>query len=159
MAQIKEQYRSSMNTGKILNTGATVTCLPNVPTKLGEYKVQAGEMIALGYGEQSGLDNAVGRFYASIKDTNATPVELNGVLRLSVFSPQDRPLQILAEYDTDIVNDNPSDRTKQTPFPFNKTFLSEDKKLVLEFISSAGSSVTVSQANSKILFDVTQAIV
>jgi hypothetical protein len=160
MAQIKEQYRSSMNTGKILNTGATVTCLPNVPTKLGEYKVQAGEMIALGYGEQSGLDNAVGRFFADIRDNAVAPGgALNGVLRLSVFSPQDRPLQILAEYDTDIVNDNPTDRTKQTPFPFNKTFLSEDKKLVLEFISSAGASVVVSQANSKILFDVTQAIV
>lgn len=153
---IKEQYRSSMSEQELIGS-ATVSVLANQPVKLGEYKVQAGEMIMLGYETKSGLDDAVGRFYASIKDTTATPVELKGKLRLSVFSPQDRPIQILAEFDTDIVNDNPTDRTKQTPFPANGIFLSEDKKLVLEFISR--TTATVSKANSVMLFDTTQAVV
>jgi hypothetical protein len=151
---IKEQYRSSMSEQELI-TSATVSVLANQPVKLGEYKVQAGEMIMLGYETKSGLDDAVGRFYASIKSD--TSVELKGKLRLSVFSPQDRPIQILSEFDTDIVNDNPSDRTKQTPFPANGIFLSEDKKLVLEFISR--TNATVSKANSVMLFDTTQAVV
>jgi hypothetical protein len=157
MSQVKEMYRSSMSVDDLI-TAATVVCNAGVPTKLGEYKVQAGEMIALGYGEQSGLDNAVGRIFADIRDNAASPgASVKGKLRLSVFSPQDRPLQILAELDCDIVNDNETDRTKQTPFPFNKTFISEDKKLVLELI--AKTTVTVGKVNSKLLFDTTQAVV
>jgi hypothetical protein len=153
---IKEQYRSSLSEQELINT-ATVSVLANQPVKLGEYVVRAGEMIMLGYESKAGLDDAVGRFYANIKDNAGTPVELQGKLRLSVFSPQDRPIQILAEFDTQIVNDNPTDRTKQTPFPANNIFLSEDKKLVLEFISR--TTATVSKANSVILFDTTQAVV
>jgi hypothetical protein len=157
MSQVKEMYRSSMSVDDLISA-STVTCQAGVPTKLGEYRVQAGEMIALGYGEQSGLDNAVGRIFADIRDSGTAPgTAVKGKLRLSVFSPQDRPLQILSELDCDIVNDNETDRTKQTPFPFNKTFISEDKKLVLELI--AKTTVTVGKTNSKLLFDTTQAVV
>jgi hypothetical protein len=157
MSQIKEQYRSSMTEEELIDT-ATVSVLAGQPVKLGEYVVSAGEMIMLGYETKSGLDDAVGRIFANIKDNSASPgVELKGKLRLSAYTPQGRPMRILAEFDTDIVNDNETDRTKQTPFPANGIFLSEDKKLVLEFISK--TTATVGKTNSRILFDVTQAVV
>jgi hypothetical protein len=154
MAQIKEVYRSSMTEDEMIGK-ATVSVLTGVPTKLGEYVVRAGEMVSVGYGKQSGLHDATGRFFAKL--LNAASVELRGKLRLSVYSPQDRPMMILAEYDTDIVNDNETDRTKQTPFPENAAWISEDKKLVLEFIAKADG--TVDKSKSKVLFDVTQAVI
>lgn len=157
MSVIKEQYRSSLSEQELIST-TTVSVLAGQPVKLGEYIVKAGEMIMLGYETKAGLDDAVGRFFADIRDNGTTPgAQLKGKLRLSVFSPQDRPIQILAEFDTDIVNDNPSDRTKQTPFPANGIYLSEDKKLVLEFISR--TNATVGKANTVLLFDTTQAVV
>lgn len=154
MAQVKERYRSSLDEEML--TG-DVTLVPGVPVKIGEYKVQAGEVIGMGFGSQSGLDNAVGRIYADLKDNAATPASLKGKLRFSVYSPQDRPLRILHEFDLDIINDNQTDRTKQTPLPFNQVFLTEDKKLVLEFVSKAAA--TLKKTNCRMLFDVTQGVV
>lgn len=151
--QIKETYRSSMTEDDIIGS-ATVNVLKGVPTKLGEYVVRAGEMVSIGYGEQKGLHDATGRIFAKLLDSASA--ELRGKLRLSVFSPQDRPELILAEYDTDIVNDNETDRTKQTPFAEHGAMIREDQKLVLEFIAKADGAVDKSK--SKVLFDTTQYI-
>jgi hypothetical protein len=154
MADLKELYPSSFTQDEMINA-ATVSVLKDVPTKLGEYKVQAGEVIGMGYGDSAELHNAVGRIFASLK-TDAS-ADVKGKLRFSIYSPQNRPMQILGEYDLDIINDNETDRTKQRPLPFNKIFITEDKKLVCELISK--TDVTVSKANSKMLFDVTQGVV
>ena len=156
MSQPKETYRSSLTESEMI-TNTTTAVLAGQPVKLGEYVVSAGEMIMTGFGSHSGLHDATGRFYAKIMDNQATPAELNGKLRLSIYSPQNRPIRILHEFDTQTVNDNENDRTKQMPFPANGIFISEDKKLVLEFISK--TTATVDKADCKILFDVTQAVV
>lgn len=156
MAQLKEIYRSSLSHDELISAATTV-CNQGVPTKLGEYVVQAGQVIALGYGEQSGLDNAVGRIFMDIRDNAASPGAVaKGKVRLSIFTPQNRPDRILGEWDIDILNDNAADRTKQTPLPFNRIFLQEDKKLVLEFI--AKNTVTIGKSNSTILFDTTEGV-
>jgi hypothetical protein len=154
---LKEIYRGSLSEEEMIGA-ATVTCLKGVPTRLGEYKVQAGQVIALGFGEQSGLDNAIGRIFMDIRDNAASPGAIvKGKVRLAIYTPQDRFQQNLGEWDIDILNDNSTDRTKQTPFPFNKTFLTEDKKLVLELIAKA--DVTVGKTNSRVLFDTTEGVV
>lgn len=152
--EIKEIYRSSMSEDEMIGS-ATVNVLKGVPTKLGEYVVKAGEMVSVGYGKQSGLHDATGRFFAKL--LNSSSAAQRGKLRLSVYSPQDRPIMILSEFDMDIVDDNETDRTKQTPFPENAAWLSEDKKLVLEFIAKADG--TIDKSKSKVLFDVTQAVI
>lgn len=154
MTKIKEVYRSSMTEDEMIGK-TSVAVLQGVPTKLGEYVVRAGELVSIGFGDQSGLHDATGRIYAKL--ANSAGTELRGKLRFQIYSPQDRPLQILAEYDTDIVNDNETDRTKQVPFPENQAWLSEDKKLVLEFIAKADG--TVDKTKSRILFDTTQAVI
>lgn len=156
MPQLQEIYHSSMTEDELIGS-ATVAVLAGQAVKLGEYKVQAGEVVMMGYGSKGGLDDAVGRIYANLKDNGATPAEMKGKIRFSVYSPQDRPLKIIHEFDLDIVNDNATDRTKQQPLPATGLFLTEDKKLVLEFISKTAG--TLSKANSKILFDTTQGVV
>lgn len=154
---IQEVFRSTLNQDDLISAG-TVVCTAAIPTRLGEYKVQAGQLIKMGFGDYASMTEAVGRIFADIKDNAATPLAVSGKLRFSIYSPQDRPMEILGEYDIDTINDNPTDRTKQQPlagkdFPF----ISEDKKLVLELI--AKTTVTVSKANSRILFDTTEAVV
>lgn len=153
MAQ-NEVYRSALTESNMMQA-STVSAVAGNFIKLGEYKVEAGQLISIGYGEQSGLDSAQGRIYLALNDSASAAI--HGKIRLAVHSPQGRPMMILAEYRTETLRDNPNDRTKQTPFPENQYWLSEDKKLVLEF--EADSTKTVDKSKSDILFDVTQAVV
>lgn len=143
-------FRSAW-TEKNLVSAATVSVVANQIIRLGEYVVQAGEVIALGYGEQSGQNTAQGRFFADLKSD--ADVVLNGTVRLSIYSPQNKPLVTLAEYRTETLASGSADRSLQTPFPVMNDWASEDKKIVLEFISD--TTATLSQANSDILMDIT----
>jgi hypothetical protein len=148
-----EVFRDALIEKDLINT-TTVAVVSGTFIKLGERKVEAGEMLTIGYGSQAGQTDAVGRFYLSLKDTTATPVQLHGKVRLSVYSPQNRPLRILGEYRTEtLLSGGTADRSLNTPLPENFTWLSEDKKLVLEFQSD--TNATLSQANSDMLMDIT----
>lgn len=122
---------------------------------LGERKIEAGELLAVGYGSESGQNNAQGRIFIDIKNNAASPgAALEGTVRLQVYSPQNRPLVILGEWRTETLRTGSGDRTKQIPFPENMYWISEDKKLVLEF--APDSAGTVGLANSTILIDATE---
>lgn len=147
-----ERFRSALVANDLIGA-ATVSVLAGQYVKLGELKVEAGELVAIGYGQESGQNNAQGRIYMDIKDTSATPAPVKGKVRLQVYSPQNRPLVILGEWRTETLTSGANDRTKMIPLPEDVYFLSEDKKLVLEFIADANA--TVSKANSTILLDTT----
>lgn len=152
--QIKETFRSSMNEQDLM-TG-DVAVLAGIPTRIGEYKIEAGQVIKMGFGEYKSMQDAVGRIYADIKDsTNAV---VSGKLRFSVWTPQNRLIEVLAEFDIDTINDNLSDPTKRQPlsgtdFPY----MSEDKRFVVEVITRVDK--TISKTNSRILFDTTEGVV
>ncbi|MFD0591164.1 hypothetical protein ACFQZE_24500, partial [Paenibacillus sp. GCM10027627] len=131
-----ELFRSAFTKADLIGA-ATVPIVLGQYNKIGEYKVQAGETITIGYGLLSGMDNAIGRIYAIIKDSNVGGVELKGKLRLSIYSPQDRPLKIMHEWRTEALNTSATDRTKQTPLPEGIEVITEDKKIVLEFLPDA----------------------
>jgi hypothetical protein len=63
----------------------------------------------------------------------------------------------LGEWRTETLRTVVSDRTKQIPFPEDDLFVSEDKKLVLEFKSD--TSATLGKVNSTVLIDITKATV
>lgn len=153
-----ERYRSAFTKADLVS-GTTVPIVAGQYNKLGEYKVQAGETISIGYGQLSGMDNAIGRIYGVIKDSAATPAELKGKLRLSIYSPQDRPMKIMQEWRTEAINTSSSDRTKQTPLPEGIEEITEDKKIVLEFLPDSVGNGNVSKANSDLIFDITQGVV
>lgn len=153
---INEKFRSAFTEADLIEA-ATVDVIAGKFVRLGEYKVQAGELVALGFGGESGQESAQGRIYGLLKDDTVPAVILNGVVRLSVFSPQDRPMEIVQEYRTETINTSATDRTKQVPFPFKDPFVSEDKKIVLEFKSD--TTATVVKADCDMILDITKAIV
>lgn len=148
-----QRYRSAFTLATFA-VPATVSLIANQFNKLGEYIVKAGEVISIGYGAQSGMDNALGRIYGIMQD--ATPAEIPGTWRLSIYSPQDRPIKILWELRTEAVNTVATDRTKQTPLPIGIEDVTKDKKFVLEFKPDVAKTMDLTK--SKLQFDVTQGV-
>lgn len=147
-----ERFRSAFTASDLIGS-ATVSLVAGAITRLGEYKVQAGELVTVGFASQDGQNNAVGRLFMELKDTTATPVVLNGKVRMSVYSPQNRNLVILGEWRTETLSHGKTDRSLMTPLPENNIWVSEDKRIVLEFISD--TTATLSKTNSTILMDTT----
>jgi hypothetical protein len=148
-----ERFRSALTESAMV--GATVVCTAGVPTVIASYQVSAGEELNIGFGGFSDQVGAVGRFYADLK-TGASAYA-NGLVRVSVHSPQDRPLKILSENRTEVLRQGATDRRLQVPFPEMVGTLAEDRKLVVEFV--ADTTATLTKADTKILMDITKSIV
>jgi hypothetical protein len=148
-----EKYSTTLTQADLMDND-TIAVLAGIPIKLGEYQVQAGEEIAIGFGPFAGQESAIGRIYAEIMDDTATAAEEPGMLRLSVWDPQNRPLIVLGEWRTETLSSGASDRSLRIPLPESNINLTEDQKLVLEFISDA--SDTVVKASSTIAVDCTR---
>jgi hypothetical protein len=145
-----ERFRSAFTKADLI-TADTVLVAGSF-MKVGEYKVQAGELVTIGYGQESGQESAQGRIYMDLK-TSASAV-INGTVRLQVYSPQNRPLYILGEWRTETLSSGAGDRTKQVPLAEAMAWASEDKKIVFEFNSD--TAVTLAKAQSTILMDTTE---
>lgn len=154
--KVKESFRDALVNADLISA-ATVACVAGAWVKLGERVINAGEGISLGYGAAGTQETAVGRIYIDIKDGAGTPAAINGKLRLSQFSPQGRPGPIIGEYRTNILSANPTDRTKQLPFPEHGLIIQEDQKIVLEFLPD--TTATLTKANCTILMDITSFVV
>jgi hypothetical protein len=145
------QYRSTFVKGDLIGS-ATVVCTAGQFTRLGEYKVLSGDLIALGYSDLDDQCGAVGRIYAIMNTAPATPTE--GTIRLSLMSSADRQLSIEFECRTEILKENPTDRTKQLPFEVSDTWLGIDKRFELSFNPDVTSTIT--KADSIVRVDVTK---
>lgn len=149
------QFRSALTIADFM--AADVACNPGVYNQLGKRQIMAGELLSLGFGQQSGQNDAAGRIFIDLKDNSASPgADVAGKVRLTAYTPQMRPLVILCEYRTDTLNANGSDRTKWLPLPESVYQLSEDKYLVLEFLPDSAAAITVSHTNSKAVIDITE---
>jgi hypothetical protein len=132
-------------------------CKTGMFNKIGEYKVEAGETITIGQGS-GGYDSAIGRIFADLRDNSAAPgAKMTGKIRLSVWSPQDRPLWIMKEFHTSKLDTSATDVTKQTPLNEGDDVLTEDKKLVIEFRPDVEG--TISKSQSTFVMDITQGVV
>jgi hypothetical protein len=149
-------FRSALTQSDLI-ASASVSAIAGQFVQLGKRQIQAGELMSIGFGQQAGQADAQGRIFALLK--NATSVTLNGIFRLTVYTPQMRPLMILGEWRTETLTAGQTstataDRTKLTPLPESIYQLSEDKYLVLEFNSDTTDTVT--KANCSILLDITE---
>jgi hypothetical protein len=145
-----ERFRSALTKNELIT--ADTACTTGTFTKLGEYKIQAGETVTVGYGQESGQESAQGRIFMDLK--TAASAVIAGTIRLQVYSPQNRPMVILGEWRTETVSTGSGDRTKQIPLPQNLYWASEDKKIVLEFNPDA--TATVAKVQSTVLIDTTE---
>lgn len=122
---------------------------------LGKRTIQAGELLSIGFGQESGMDSAQGRIFIDIKNNAVSPgAVLDGTLRLSVYTPQMRYLVNLGEWRTETLRSGAGDRTKQIPLNESVYQLSEDKILCLEFLPDVAG--TVGKNNSSVLLDTTE---
>jgi hypothetical protein len=153
---INEFFRAAFTKDDLIDT-STVATITGQYVRLGTYVVTAGEIVAVGYGRESGQENAQGRIYGQFKDGQGTPALIPGTVRLSIYSAQDRPMEIMHEFRTETLDTSSTDRTKQIPFPVYNGFVSEDKKIVLEFKADTGATLT--RANCTLILDVTKGIV
>lgn len=145
------QYRSTLIQTDLFGT-ATVVCTAGQFTKIGEYKVLSGDLIALGYSDLDDQCGAVGRIYVAMN--TAGPADSDGTIRLSLMSSADRQLSIEFECRTEILKENPTDRTKQLPFEVSETWLGIDKRFELSF--NPDVTATVTKADSVIRIDITK---
>ena len=146
-----ETFRSAFTQADLIK--ADTLCPAGQSTKLGEYVVPAGENVSLGYGRLLGQESAEGRIFMDIQDATGA---VEGTVRLIVHSAQNRPHAIIHEYRTETLRQNATDRTKQLAFPDSILYVTEDKKIVLEFIADVEK--TVSKSKTKILMDITKEV-
>lgn len=147
-------FRSALTQADLISA-ATTTVAVGQFNKLGERKIEAGESISIGFGSQSGQEAAQGRIFMDIRDSGVSPgAQIKGTVRLQVYSPQNRPLVILGEWRTETLASGSGDRTKQVPLPEDIYSITEDKKIVLEFMPDAAA--TVGKTNTIILLDTTE---
>jgi hypothetical protein len=149
-----EEYRSTLNEAQLF-ASATVVCTAGQYNRIGEYKILAGELLALGYGDSNDQAGAIGRIYM-LFDV-AGPTEVPGIYRITQMSASDRPGIILWESRTEITNANATDRTKQLPLNESPYFIGQDKRIAIDFMPDA--TATVTKADSKFRLDVTKVAV
>lgn len=147
-------FRSALTANDLISA-ATVVCAAGQYTQLGKRVIQAGELLSLGFGDESGQNAAQGRIFIDLKDSTTSPgVAVNGTVRLSAYTPQMRYLVNLGEWRTETLRAGTGDRTKQVPLNESMYQLSEDKILALEFLPD--SAITLGKVNSSILIDTTE---
>jgi len=150
MNKMSGTYRSNFTQADLIDT-ATVVCTAGQFTRLGEYRVLAGDLVALGFGECECQNTAIGRFYGLMQTAPATPT--NGVLRISTMTANDRPYSIVFEARTEITSASTT-RSEELPLPQDNLWLSQDKRFELSFNPDTTSTITL--ADSVILADITK---
>lgn len=151
-----EFFPSALITSDFIGS-ETVACLAGEPKILNKVEIKAGEEIAIGYGSQNSLNNAVGRLFAKIMDNQATPALARGLLRISLWSPKNRPLEIMYEGRTERLSQGETDYSQRVPMSEHELNAVEDQFIVFEFV--ADENVTISRANSECLLDTTVYVV
>lgn len=147
------RYASNLTEAHLMNTSTVAN--QGVPTKLGEYVVQAGEVIQLGY-SNGGQDSALGRIFMDLQDGTGS---VDGIIRLQVASAQDIPLAVVFESRTEILRSGATDITKRLPFNEKSVnaLITEDKKIQLIFIPDATKTVT--KADSTIVMSISRTLI
>lgn len=118
------------------------------PMIIGQYTVNAKEAISLGKGQHSALDQAEGRAYMDLKSGASTNIE--GMVRISVYTPQMREKMILAEWRTEALRQ--TSKRDQEPLPEMREVVTEDDIIVISVIADANATVSV--ADTKLSFDI-----
>lgn len=153
-------YRSTLNASDIIGA-ATVTLVPGQYVDLGVLKVNADELVGMGYGDDNSQEAAQGRIYVDLMDNSGTPVAIKGKFRIYMTSSQQIPVgekPVVIDVDLAALRAGTS-RQEQVPFPFTKVMLSRDKEFHFQVMNTAAAAQTVSLANSDALIDITRQLI
>ena len=140
--RLANPYRSTFRAANFAT--ADVTMIANQYVEYGRYTVPAGQGVALGYGALAGQDSAIGRIYMKFIDDTAgdvTPEE--GMVRIEIRNPQDRPVKTLFEGRTEALRTliaSPASN-EMMPFPMMADVITEDFAIVVLFRADAADII------------------
>ena len=144
---------------KDIFSATSIACPAGQYTEIGFYKVQADEEVGIGRGGYGSLDQAIGRLYAVLKDTESTPGTFtNGRLRIEYRSSQDTLLACVMDVSLAALGTGKTIPADRFPLPFGNVLCGKDRKIVFSVKNESSSSVTLSKANSEVLMDITRSI-
>lgn len=128
---------------------------------IGHITMGALQSLQVGRGAHTGQESAVGRIYAALKDTSATPVALSGRLRLQVYDPNSAPVAngiVLDERTEAIATPANSYRAEMFPLPIRGSMLAPNYSLhlLLNIDTGLGDDGVLSYAGSTLYFDAVQ---
>ena len=118
--------------------------------EVGAYTVPAGMAVEVGFGVQSGQDEAQGRIFIDLKPATGS---FDGLVRVQLLDAQKRPLETLFESRTELLRQGATDRTKQISLPEVGAIARENNIIALEV--NPDTNATISVAASTILIDTT----
>lgn len=153
-------YSGSLTQRDICSKG-NVQLLPGVYNLIGEVVVKADEKIGLGRGSAATLEAAVGRFFALFKDTDGNEIE-NGKLRCQLVSSQDIPIgarPIAIDVDLVQLMNGEVTPSERYPLPFDNIMLTKDRKFQFYIKNCDDTAVTLDAEASKVIMDITKAII
>lgn len=160
---VQSLYPGTFREDQIITEGSTVTLPAGVFTKIGQYVVKADELVGIGRGSYSALNEAIGRLYAVFKDNSGTPVTItNATFRIMLESSQDIPIgqkPVYLDVDCSQLQLGATNPAERFVLPFDNVMLSKDKKFVFFLKNNTGSSITLAKANSTVQMDITRALV
>ena len=157
---VGQLYPGSFTQNEVCSEG-DVALTPNVYTKIGEYKVQADELVGIGRGSYSSQNEAIGRIIANFKDTTGAAI-VNGKFRIMLVSSQDIPIgskPVWLDVDLNQLTLGATNPAEKYVLPFDGTLLSRDKKFQFFIMNTKNASVTLDASESSILMDITRALV
>ena len=150
-AAANDSFNRDFNAGDFDSFGGDTQ--PGKEVQIAEFTIPASTEYAWGYGSASNPENQ-GYLYVDLQDS--TPSEVEGTIILAQETPTGRGKRVVAEYDTTRLDASKSDRTQQVPLPeqVNHPKVTQDSKLTIYF--DANSSTTVTEADSEVIFPVTE---
>lgn len=153
-------YPGSFTQKEVCSEG-DVALTPGVYTKIGEYKVQADELVGIGRGSYSAQNDAVGRIIANFKDSSGNAIT-SGKFRIMLVSSQDIPIgqkPVWIDVDLNQLTLGATNPAEKYVLPFDGTLLSRDKKFQFFIMNTTSSSVTLDASACSVLMDITRALV
>ncbi len=154
-------YPATFTANEVITEGATVTLVPGVYSKIGEYVVKADEIVGMGRGGYSALNDAIGRLFAVFKDNSNEKIK-DAKFRIMLESSQDMPIgsrPVYIDVDLSAIDNGAETPSERFVFPFDGTLLSKDKKFVFLIKNNSSGAITLSKANSVVALDVTRGLV
>ena len=154
------QVQSTYPGAKVLKDflSANAAYVAGVYSDIGHVTMGALQSLQVGRGSQAGQNSAVGRVYASLKDTSATPVALSGRLRLQVYDPNDAPVAngiVLDERTEAIAVPANTYRNEMFPLPSRGALLAPNYSLhlLVKVDTGLGDDGTLSLSGSSFYVD------
>ena len=142
-----------------LAQGSTQVLVAGVWNQIGEFVIPAQQKYRYGYGSPKEPDNQ-GYLYIDLKDNSATPVQVEGTIRLVYSDASGLRKQVIFEDRTNRLRGSTVDKKLMIPLPETPCglrpdgFANEDDKLIIEI--KPDTSATLSYANSTIYIPATQ---